>query len=116
MTSRSTLPFDSANVLNSCDSESNRLTTRHFDKDSNGLTERDAAAPSGFSAPEKIWTVGALSKHVGCTDNTIYALIYTGKLKAFMLNPGAVTRKNWRIRDSSWVFFMNQGERPRAGG
>lgn len=60
---------------------------------------------------EKIWSVQELAEHVACTDNTIYRLIYAGKLKAFPMLPGA-RRKNWRIRNSSWVEYMETNETP----
>jgi excisionase family DNA binding protein len=49
---------------------------------------------------EPCYTVGEVAEAWRCGVNTVYGLIYDGKLAAFALNPGAKTRKNWRIRRS----------------
>jgi hypothetical protein len=45
----------------------------------------------------RTFSVRNLAKAWGCSDRVVYELIYSGKLKAFALNPDDSTRKGWRI-------------------
>jgi hypothetical protein len=53
--------------------------------------------------------VSKIAKLAGTHPNTIYALIYGGKLRA--VNLGTEENRNWRIPLSSWNEFLSNSPR-----
>lgn len=61
---------------------------------------------------EPILPVTKIAKLAGCGPETIYNLIYSGKLRAVQLNPDPkAERKNWRVPLSAWNEFINGGKK-----
>jgi hypothetical protein len=65
--------------------------------------------------PPHIFTVTGLAKYANTSKNTILAMIYSGKLAAFALNPESPTRKNWRIRNVAWEAFISAQKSSQNG-
>jgi IS30 family transposase len=60
---------------------------------------------------EPVLTITKIAKLASCSPETIYNLIYSGKLRAVQLNPDPkAERKNWRVSLSAWNDFLAGGK------
>lgn len=61
---------------------------------------------------EPLITIPRLAKRAETSANTIYELIYSGRLKAIQLQVDNEDgkRRNWRIPLKSWEKFVNESQ------